>query len=141
VSCWVCGFVAPGGAIASTEHWIVDHCVGPLGVGTLIVRPHRHIERVGELSEQESAELGPLLQRAAAVVDELVRPAQVYACLWSHHERRPGHIHFVVQPATDDLIARYDAHGPYLQTAMFDAREEVPEDAMIAFAAAARAAW
>ena len=141
MTCWVCGFVAPGGAIVSTEHWIVDHCVGPLGVGTLIVRPHRHVERVGELRDAEAEELGPLLQRAAAVVDELVRPSQVYVCLWSHQERRPGHIHFVVQPATDALIARYDAHGPSLQTAMFDAREPVAEAAMVAFADAARAAW
>ena len=141
MSCWVCAFVAPGGAIATTDGWIVDHCVGPLGVGTLIVRPHRHVERVGELTAEETEELGGLLQRAAAVVDELVRPSQVYVCLWSHQDREPGHIHFVVQPVSDELMQRFDLHGPGLQKAMFDAREPVPEDAMVAFAEAARAAW
>jgi diadenosine tetraphosphate (Ap4A) HIT family hydrolase len=141
MSCWVCGFVAPGGAIVSTDRWIVDHCVGPLGVGTLIVRPHRHVERVGDLDDAEALELGPLLQRAAAVVDELIRPSQVYVCLWSHQGREPGHIHFVVQPVTNELITRYDLHGPSLQKAMFDAREQQSGDEMAAFAETARTVW
>jgi diadenosine tetraphosphate (Ap4A) HIT family hydrolase len=141
MSCWVCGFVAPGGAVMSTERWIVDHCVGPLGVGTLIVRPHRHVERVGDLDAAESLELGPLLQRAAAVVDEVVRPSQVYVSLWSHQGREPGHIHFVVQPVTEALLARYDLHGPALQKAMFDAHERQSDDEMAAFAEHARAVW
>lgn len=141
MSCWVCGFVAPGGAIVSTDRWIVDHCVGPLGVGTLIVRPHRHVKRVGDLDDAETLELGPLLQRAAAVVDELIRPSQVYVCLWSHQGREPGHIHFVVQPVTDELMRRYDLHGPGLQKAMFDSREGQSDDEMAAFAETARAAW
>jgi diadenosine tetraphosphate (Ap4A) HIT family hydrolase len=141
MSCWVCGFVAPGGAIASSERWIVDHCVGPLGVGTLIVRPHRHVERVGDLDDAEALELGPLLQRAAAVVDELIRPSQVYVCLWSHQGREPGHIHFVVQPVTDELMTRYELHGPGLQRAMFDAREQQSDDEMAAFAETARTVW
>jgi diadenosine tetraphosphate (Ap4A) HIT family hydrolase len=141
MSCWVCGFVAPGGAIVSTDRWIVDHCVGPLGVGTLIVRPHRHVARVCDLDDAEALELGPLLQRAAAVVDELIRPSQVYVCLWSHQGREPGHIHFVVQPVTDELMTRYDLHGPGLQKAMFDAREQQSDDEMAAFAETARTVW
>lgn len=141
MSCWVCGFVAPGGAIVSTDRWIVDHCIGPLGLGTLIVRPHRHVERVGDLDADEARDLGPLLQRTAALVDELVRPSQVYVSLWSHPERKPGHIHFVVQPVSDELVRRYDLHGPALQAAMFEARERHSDDEMAAFADAARAIW
>ena len=29
----------PGGRIRTTGHWVVEHCVGPLGVGTLVVKP------------------------------------------------------------------------------------------------------
>jgi hypothetical protein len=29
----------PGGRIHETTHWLVEHCVGPLAVGTLIVKP------------------------------------------------------------------------------------------------------
>ncbi|HWX09569.1 MAG TPA: hypothetical protein VNY33_06295, partial [Gaiellaceae bacterium] len=54
---------APGGRIFETGHWVVDHCVGALGVGTLIVKPHRHVLRVGDLTADEAREVGPLLQR------------------------------------------------------------------------------
>jgi len=74
----------PGGVIHESTYWLVEHCVGPLGVGTLLVKPKRHVTRVSDLTNDEAAELGPLLHRSAAVVDELVEPEQVYTCLWSH---------------------------------------------------------
>ena len=130
---------APGGRVFETDHWIVDHCVGALGVGTLIVKTHRHVEHVGELSADEASELGPLLQRVASVVSELAAPSQVYVCLWSHEARRPGHVHFVVQPVGVALMEEHDAHGPRLQAAMF-ARGQLPDaDAAGEFAARARA--
>jgi len=52
----------PGGVIHATDHWIVDHCFGPLGVGTLIVKPKRHVVHVWNLTEGETAELGPVLR-------------------------------------------------------------------------------
>jgi hypothetical protein len=30
---------APGGVIYKAGGWVVDHCIGPLPVGTLIVKP------------------------------------------------------------------------------------------------------
>ncbi len=42
-------------------------------------------------------------------------------CLWSHAGGVPGHIHFVVQPARKDDLARHNAYGPALQMAMFNA--------------------
>jgi diadenosine tetraphosphate (Ap4A) HIT family hydrolase len=141
MSCWICELEAPGGAVALTPLSIVDVCIGPLNLGTLIVRPRRHVERVGELSDDEAQQLGLLVQRAAAVIDELVQPSQVYVCLWSHAERQPGHIHFVVQPVTDELMSRYDAHAGKLQVAMFEAREYPTDEELVAFAEAARNAW
>jgi diadenosine tetraphosphate (Ap4A) HIT family hydrolase len=43
---------APGGCIHRTEHWFVDRCVGPLGVGTLIIKPIRHVVHVSELKQE-----------------------------------------------------------------------------------------
>jgi len=130
--------VAPGGRILETEQWVVDHCVGSLGVGTLIVKPYRHVLHVGDLNDDEARELGPLLQRVAAAVDQLVSPSQVYVSLWSHEGRQPGHVHFVVQPVTRALMEEHDAHGPRLQAAMF-ARGEPPDPtAAAAFAERAR---
>ena len=124
----------PGGTIAETERWAVQHCVGPLGVGTLIVQPKRHVLHVADLDAAEAAEFGPLLQRAAAAITEVFDPHQVYVCLWSHAENVPGHIHWVVQPveADEDPTRR----GPHLQAAMFDAGE--PPDPAAVEAAAAR---
>jgi diadenosine tetraphosphate (Ap4A) HIT family hydrolase len=130
---------APGGRSLETDLWIVDHTVGTLGLGTLIVKPRRHVVHVGELTGDEARELGPLLQRVAAAVDELASPSQVYVSLWSHEGREPGHVHFVVQPVTRALMEEHDAHGPRLQAAMF-ARGEPPDPtAAAAFADRARA--
>lgn len=131
----------PGGTIARESSWLVEHCVGPLGVGTLIVKPERHVVRVADLTDEEAVAMGVMLHRAARVVTELSEPDQVYISLWSHAGRRPGHIHYVVQPVDQQTIARHDAHGPKLQAAMFDANEP-PDPAHIEeYADRARTAW
>ena len=130
----------PGGVIFESSRWLVEHCVGPLGVGTLIVKPKRHVIHVWELDAEEAAELGPLLRRASTVVAELTAPDQVYVCLWSHHGGLPVHVHFVVQPVTKEQRAALGV-GPYLQVAMFDAGELPPTDQVEAFAERARAAF
>src|ERR1700685_3155615 len=90
----------PGGLIFRTEYWLVEHCVGPLGLGTLIVKPERHVTAVAELTTEESEELGPILRRSSWVADQLVGADQVYNCLWSHANGEPVHIHYVIQPVT-----------------------------------------
>lgn len=97
--CLACALAAgqkplPGGLLHRTENWLVDHCVGPLGLGTLIVKPERHVTAVADLSPAEAAELGPLLQLASWVAGQLVGADQVYNCLWSHAGGVPGHIHY-----------------------------------------------
>ena len=138
-ACLACGLAdgtidLPGGPILATEHWRVEHCVGPLPLGTLVVKPRRHVLRLADLDEAEAAELGPLLRDAADVVQMLSEASQIYTCLWS---TGPVHIHFVVQPETPELVAEYGARGPALQTAMFE-RGIVPDPALIdAYAARA----
>jgi len=109
----------PGGLLHRTRFWLVEHCVGPLGLGTLVVKPERHVTSVADLFEEEADELGPLLRRASAVAGQLVDAEQVYNCLWSHAGGLPVHIHFVVQPVTRDQMTLYGVHGPRLQVAMF----------------------
>jgi diadenosine tetraphosphate (Ap4A) HIT family hydrolase len=110
----------PGGVIHETGHWVVEHCVGPLGVGTLVVKPKRHVVHVADLAAEEADELGPLLRRAAQHATAVTSPEQVYVTLWSHARARPGHIHWVVQPVTRAQMETYDLHGPRLQVAMFE---------------------
>ena len=113
----------PGGLIHRTRFWLVEHCIGPLGLGTLIVKPERHVTSVADLSEEEAFELGPLLRRASMVAKQLVGANQVYNCLWSHAGGTPVHIHYVVQPVTEDQMSQFRVHGPNLQVAMFSSGE------------------
>jgi diadenosine tetraphosphate (Ap4A) HIT family hydrolase len=128
----------PGGLIHRSRFWLVEHCIGSLGVGTLIVKPERHVTSVADLSEDEAAELGPLLRRASLVVREVVPTEQVYNCLWSHAGGVPGHIHYVVQPVTAEQMAQFGAHGPTLQVAMFTRGEPPDADEVQRLADAAR---
>ena len=128
----------PGGLISRTEHWLVEHCVGPLGLGTLVVKPERHVTSVGQLSDEEASELGHLLRRASQVAGRLVPAVQVYNCLWSHAGGQPGHIHYVVQPVTAQQMFAFGGYGPSLQVAMFASRQPPAPDEVEAVADRAR---
>jgi diadenosine tetraphosphate (Ap4A) HIT family hydrolase len=133
MACMACDLVqhpegVPGGRIATFGGWVVEHCIGPLGIGTVVLKPARHVVHLADLDSSEVADLGPALTTVArAVADASAEagrpPGQVYACLWSHAQREPGHIHFVVQPVGPELMERFDAHGPTLQVRMFEADE------------------
>ena len=113
----------PAGLIHAAAGWRVEHSVGPLGLGTLIVKPERHITAVADLDDGDASALGPVLRRASAVASALVPAEQVYNCLWSHAGGIPVHIHYVVQPVTATQMKRFGSYGPNLQTAMFSAGE------------------
>jgi diadenosine tetraphosphate (Ap4A) HIT family hydrolase len=130
-----------GGRIFQTEHWVLEHCIGTLGVGTLILKPFRHIVGLADMSDAEAADLGPLMQRATSIIKSLTDADQVYACLWSHADWTPGHIHFVLQPAWNALRSRYPGPGPALQMAMFTEAQALDARAVQAFCARARAAF
>lgn len=144
--CFACDLLSgaeplPGGRIAETRHWVVEHCVGPLGLGTAIVKPFRHVVHVSDLTDEEAAELGPLLVRVSGAVERYAGAEQVYVTLWSHMGGVPVHIHFVVQPVTTELK---EAHGgivgPRLQLAMFDGAEPLDPVGVDAASDALRAA-
>jgi diadenosine tetraphosphate (Ap4A) HIT family hydrolase len=130
----------PGGAAGWTETtdrerlWHLTVLPATLGLGTLIVKPERHVTAVADLSSNEAAELGPLLQQASEVTGRLVGAEQVYNCLWSHAGGAPGHIHYVVQPVTQEQMSIYECRGPRLQMVMFDAAHR-PDESEVAEAA------
>ena len=131
----------PGGRIFRTDHWLVEHCVGPLGLGTLIVKPQRHVTGVGGLTEAEAAELGPLLRTTSDIAQRLVGAEQTYNCLWSHAGGVAGHVHYVVQPVTAEQMSEFAAYGPNLQAAMFERGETPHAEDIVRIAEAARRAF
>jgi diadenosine tetraphosphate (Ap4A) HIT family hydrolase len=107
-------------------------------VGTLLVKPSRHVVRIADLTSDESSEMGPLLQRTSSVVGRLTQAPQVYVCLWSHG---PAHIHFVVQPETEALVEAFSTWGPALQAAMFEHDDQPSRTGVEEFADRARSAF
>ena len=141
--CYACRLTAgaeslPGGRIYNTASWVVEHCTGPLGVGTLIVKPFRHCLHIGDLTPAEAQELGPLLQRVSQVIQMLTQADQVYVCLWCHAGWQPVHLHFVVQPAWNSWRETYARPGPSVQAAMFQAGNAPPQSEVEAFCHQAR---
>ena len=97
----------PGGIIHQTASWAVNHVIGPMNLGTLIVGPREHIVAVCDLGDAPAAELGPVLRDTARVVEALCQPEQAYVSLWSHGTGTRKHLHFAVQPVTAAVVTRY----------------------------------
>lgn len=142
-NCYACDLIngqrdLPGGRIHQTRHWVVEHCTGPLGVGTVIVKPRRHCLHMWELTHDESAELGILIQEVTEMLHHILKPDQIYVCLWSHGSWQLHHLHFVVQPVWQHLSERYPKPGPHLQAAMFGSGEAPERSAVETFCDRAR---
>ncbi|HEY0475977.1 MAG TPA: hypothetical protein VGD37_00550 [Kofleriaceae bacterium] len=110
--CLGCAIVAgrcdvTGGIVHRTPSWIVNHAVGRLNLGTLVVAPRDHVVAVGDLDDAAASELGPLLRDTAAVVEAICRPEQTYVCVWSHGQTERRHLHILVQPVTAALVAQH----------------------------------
>jgi ATP adenylyltransferase len=128
----------PGGIVHRTPSWLVNHVVGAMNLGTLVISPRDHIVAVADLDDA-AAELGPLTRDTARVVETLCSPEQTYVSLWSHGARARKHLHIAVQPVTAAVVARYGgARAEQLQAVML-ASGETPDIADIeAFCARAR---
>jgi diadenosine tetraphosphate (Ap4A) HIT family hydrolase len=142
--CLACDLTAgkrplPGGRIHETGGWVVEHCIGPLPAGTLIVKPLRHCVAIAELTDGEAAALGPLLRLTSGVIADLTSCDQVYICLWSHLGWTPGHIHFVLPPAWDKQREEHGKPGLFMQAAMFAGGEPLHEREREEFSDRARA--
>jgi len=64
----------PGGIVHQTTAWVVNHVLGPMNLGTLVVGPREHIVAVADLGDTAVAELGPVLRDTARVVESLCQP-------------------------------------------------------------------
>ncbi|HIK43551.1 MAG TPA: diadenosine tetraphosphate hydrolase [Leptolyngbyaceae cyanobacterium M65_K2018_010] len=108
--CLACRILAglepvPGGVIAANPWWIADHCVGPYGLGSVVVKTRTHRENLWDLSMAEAASLGPFLQQMSESIAQAMQAERVYISLWV--DQPPYHVHFVLQP-------RYPGNGQEL---------------------------
>jgi diadenosine tetraphosphate (Ap4A) HIT family hydrolase len=86
----------PGGMIAETDHWHADHCIGPFGVGAVVVKTKEHIEDLWRLPEDAADELGPFLRRISGAIVDGLGAERAYLTMWV--DKPPLHVHMVVYP-------------------------------------------
>ena len=128
----------PGGIIWENDGWIVEHCVGPLPLGTLIVKPRRHVLRLSELTKTEAAAFGTVVHLANRCVRDLAECDQIFNCQWSHSATGPVHIHFLVQPVMNSDREKFGGGGPVIQAALFKRGVKPSLDEISAFASKAK---
>ena len=113
----------PGGYVVDDEHFLVEHA--PLqesSAGTLIVEARRHLLDFGDMTPEESAELGSVLHRLVPAIKAATGVQRVY--FLAVMERAP-HFHLWLVPRKNDGELRgvgYLAQQPPL-TASYSAAE------------------
>jgi diadenosine tetraphosphate (Ap4A) HIT family hydrolase len=90
----------PGGTIAETEHWHADHCLGPFGVGAVVVKSKEHVEALWRLSDPAAQELGPFLRTISAAIVDALGAERAYLTMWV--DKPPLHVHLVLYPRWPD---------------------------------------
>ena len=90
----------PGGMIAETEHWHADHCIGPFGVGAVVVKTKEHVEDLRHLPDGAADELGPFLRLISGAIVGGLGAERAYLTMWV--DKPPLHVHMVVYPRWPD---------------------------------------
>ena len=119
----------PGGIIFETEHWVADHCLGTLGIGSIVVKTRAHRENLWDLTPDEAASLGDVLKTLSGAMTEALGAERVYVSLWV--DLPPYHVHFVLQPRYPEP-AEAGLKGLKLQQARSEQGVLDPEQAAIA---------
>ena len=134
--CLACQILAgtrsvPGGTIAENPWWVADHCVGPYGLGSVVIKTRAHRENLWDLSMAETAALGPFMQQMSKAIAEAMQAERVYVSLWV--DQPPYHVHFVLQPRYPDHAQELGLKGLELQ--VFRTLGSPPTDLAMAEAA------
>lgn len=94
--------VEPGGVIYENDYWHVGTAMSLPVVwpGFLIVKLKRHSEHLAELSSEEAATLGPIIQSTCFALTTVLKPAKVYVCSFGDGVK---HVHFWLLPRPSDM--------------------------------------
>ncbi len=113
--CYPCRMNAAGSDLPPRERvyddglWRIAHALSSTLPGWLVVLPKRHITSLAELTPEEAAALGPLLQRLSAALAEVTGCVKTYVALFAEAEGFE-HLHIHVVPRVPDLPD--DRRGP-----------------------------
>jgi diadenosine tetraphosphate (Ap4A) HIT family hydrolase len=96
------GDAPPWDAIHRAEHWDVAHAFGTSLEGWLVLVVREHRSAVADLTDDEAAELGPLVRNVSRALHRVVGCAKTYVVQFAESaEHRHVHVHVV--PRADDL--------------------------------------
>ena len=104
--------ISPGPPIHVGRWWQVEHAYPSKLAGWLVIVLRRHATALHELTNEEFAELGPLLERTVRLLHETLGSAKEYvACYAEAHGFE--HIHFHVVPRAADLPEQFRGAGSF----------------------------
>lgn len=96
--------------IYQTEFWDVVHAYNSALPGWLVLVVQRHIESLDELTEQEAAELGPLIRRVSLSLKSVIGCTKTYVIQFAEARQHP-HVHFHIVPRMADQPAERRSAG------------------------------
>lgn len=94
---------APGGLIYENTFWIVASKISPVFFpGNLFLILKRHCEQLADLTPEETASLGPTIQKVCAALTSVLHPVKIYVASYGEDVK---HIHFHIIPRTSAMPA------------------------------------
>jgi diadenosine tetraphosphate (Ap4A) HIT family hydrolase len=118
----------PGGVVWEDECWLADHCLGPFGVGALVLKTKAHRPSLQTMTPAEATALGPAMRIVSQAMVSGLPCERVYVSAWV--DAKPLHLHFVLEP-------RYADESGVGAWALQAARREAPQPEVEACASAA----
>lgn len=114
--------------ILRTDHWDVVHANSSSLEGWLVLVVRRHAPALADLTDDEAAELGPLIKQVSQALHDATGCVKTYAVQFAEHpEHRHVHVHVI--PRQHDLAE--DLKGPGIFNLLgVDASELVSEARM-----------
>ena len=110
--------------ILRTEHWDLVHAFGSALEGWLVLVTRRHVSVVADLSDDEAAELGPLVQRASRALRDTIGCPKTYVAQFAEDPLHQ-HVHVHVIPRHADQPPELTSYRIF--SLLGGAEPEVPE--------------
>lgn len=131
------GGAPPWDAVARYRNWDVVHAFGTSLEGWMVLVVRRHVAAVADLTDEEAAELGPLVKAVSVALAAAVGCERTYVVQFAEAARH-RHVHVHVIPRQPDQPP--ELKGPRIFGLLGVAEDEaVPVDRMDEVALAVRA--
>lgn len=116
--------------IRRTPGWDVVHAFGTSVEGWLVLVARRHVTAVSALTDDEAAEVGPLLKEVSRALEAVVGCPKTYVVQFAEHPDHP-HVHIHVIPRAAELPIEHRGPGAF---ALLGVADPVTDDRMDALA-------